>query len=96
MPNSIADVATDKASRYLQQLCKHWAHRLAVTFDPARGSVDFGDGRSATLVASDSALTVTVHADAEAGLDELERIVADHLQRFAFRETLEFNWSRQS
>ena len=96
MASSTADVITDNASRYLQQLCKHWGHRFAVTFDPPAGSVDFGSGQSVELSASDRVLTVTVRDDTEAGLNKLEQVVADHLQRFAFRETLEFNWSRRA
>src|SRR5690349_11799855 len=34
-------VKTDHASRYLQQLCKHWAHHLSVTFTPEKGQVTF-------------------------------------------------------
>ena len=30
---SQAQVRTEHASRYLQQLCKHWSHKFAVTFD---------------------------------------------------------------
>lgn len=37
---SRADVPTAHASRYLQQLCKHWAHRFEVTFDPHQGRID--------------------------------------------------------
>nr|WP_312841717.1 DUF2218 domain-containing protein [Sinorhizobium psoraleae] len=28
--------------------------------------------------------------------DSREQVVANHLERFAFRETLEFDWSRQA
>lgn len=96
MASSIAHIITEKGSRYLQQLCKHWSHRFAVTFDPFTGTIDFGSGQSVELSASDTELTVTVHDEMEAGLDKLEQVVADHLKRFAFRETLEFNWSRQT
>lgn len=96
MAHSIADVVTDNASRYLQQLCKHWGHRFAVSFDPAKGSIDFGGGQSVELSASDRVLTVTVRDDTGDGLDKLEQVAADHITRFAFRETLEFNWSRRA
>ncbi len=32
--SSTALVPTKSASRYLQQLCKHWSHNLAVSFTP--------------------------------------------------------------
>jgi hypothetical protein len=39
--SSTADVPTAQGSRYLQQLCKHWAHNLAVEFDAREGRVTF-------------------------------------------------------
>ena len=34
-------VPTAHASRYLQQLCKHWEHNLQVEFTPENGTVIF-------------------------------------------------------
>ena len=34
-------VPTAHASRYLQQLCKHWSHNLTVDFDETHGTVTF-------------------------------------------------------
>lgn len=94
MARSRATVATSHAGKYLQQLCKHWSHRFEVRFDPEAGHIDFGDGQSVELSALPGELRLTV-LDTDAGrLDELERVVADHLQRFAFRETLAFDWKR--
>lgn len=95
MPRSTATVPTMHASRYLQQLCKHWGHRFLVDFSPEKGAIDFGGGQSAALSATDTALTITVYDTTEQGLEELERVVADHLGRFAFREPLLFDWLRQ-
>lgn len=92
MKSSIATVATENASRYLQQLCKHWGHRFRVTFDPHRGVIDFGDGQSVELAASEKHLEITILDDKGTNLPELEKVVAEHLLRFAFRETLAFNW----
>jgi hypothetical protein len=39
--NSTVRVPTAHASRYLQQLCKHWSHTLAVTFSETAGTVTF-------------------------------------------------------
>ena len=36
-----AVVPTASASRYLQQLCKHWSHNMAVEFDETNGRVVF-------------------------------------------------------
>ena len=39
--SAIASVATTHASKYLQQLCKHWEHNLAVEFTADHGTVTF-------------------------------------------------------
>lgn len=36
-------VPTTNASKYLQQLCKHWGHRLQVEFQVDEGTVRFPD-----------------------------------------------------
>lgn len=104
MTNSVAtaDVPTTSASRYLQQLCKHWAHNLDVVFDADEGRIVFpkdarglsfpGDG-AVILKAHDTALEVRVDATAPDQLEGLKAAVASHLDRFAFREApLAFNW----
>lgn len=83
---------TPNAEKYLQQLCKHFAHKVAVTHDAACGTVALGMG-PATLRASDSALTAEVTAPDAADLDHARRIIDSHLARFAFRENFEaMNW----
>ncbi|TJV04312.1 MAG: DUF2218 domain-containing protein [Mesorhizobium sp.] len=93
MPSSHADVATEHASRYLQQLCKHWAHKFPVEFDPTHGTIDLSLGRT-TMDANASALHIAVSADEAGSLERLESVVADHIKRFAFREELSFDWKR--
>ena len=39
--SAAASVPTANASRYLQQLCKHWTHNLEVEFTPEHGRVTF-------------------------------------------------------
>jgi hypothetical protein len=97
-----ASVPTTSASRYLQQLCKHWAHNLDVTFDAEEGRILFpkntrglsfpGDG-SVTLRAHENELEILVGASAPEQLEGLKGAVASHLDRFAFREApLAFDW----
>jgi hypothetical protein len=100
--NSTVHVPTAHASRYLQQLCKHWAHNLAVEFTETDGTVTFprnargadwpGD---ATLIlhAHDANLECRLQASASGQLAALKDAVARHLDRFAFREApLTFDW----
>ena len=100
---STASVPTAQASRYLQQLCKHWAHNLAVEFDSTQGRVAFPqDGRGGpwpgdglfTMVAQPEALLCRIEASAPGQLEGLKSAVERHLNRFAFREgELVFAWS---
>lgn len=103
MFSSTAVVQTEKASRYLQQLCKHWSHNMEVEFDPRHGRVIFpknargadwpGEGVF-TMEASDAALTCHIEASAREQLEGLKGAVERHLNRFAFREgELEFSWA---
>ena len=100
--SSAARVPTEHASRYLQQLCKHWAHNLAVEFTPERGSVTFPkDARGASwqgdarfeMTAEPDVLVCRIAASEAAQLEGMKGAVARHLDRFAFREApLTFDW----
>lgn len=102
MNSAIARVPTDHASRYLQQLCKHWSHNLKVEFTPDHGTVVFPkDARGAewsadglaTFDAEADALIVRIDASSEAHLDGLKGVLASHLDRFAHREApLDYPW----
>lgn len=95
-------VRTTSASKYLQQLCKHWQHNLQVEFTPDNGTVIFPrDARGAdhpgdavvTFNVAEGGLAVRIDASSDAQLDALEGAVARHLDRFAFREApLAFDW----
>jgi hypothetical protein len=93
MATSIARVPTQSASRYLQQLCKHWGHKYEVSFDPRHGEIALPMG-PLKMDASESELVVELDTEDPAGLDRFEHVVADHLARFAFREELKFDWRR--
>ncbi len=84
-----AEVATDHASRYLQQLCKHWSHKFEVAFDPTRGSVRL-PGAECVFMAEQGRLRLTLDGD---DATRLRDVVADHLKRFAFREEIEVEWT---
>jgi hypothetical protein len=100
--SAATSVPTSHASRYLQQLCKHWAHNLEVEFTPERGRVTFPrNARGAdhpgdavvTFDARSDALDIRLDASSEAQLEGVKGAVERHLDRFAFREApLTFNW----
>ena len=99
---STTEVPTTSASKYLQQLCKHWADNPEVKFTPKQGTVTFhkdareanhpGDGL-ATFTAAEASLAMRIDATSEAQLEGLKGAAARHLDRFAFREApLAFDW----
>jgi len=91
---STAVVPTASASRYLQQLCKHWSHKFAVTFDATQGHVPLPVG-GGDLSAGDMGLTVQCAAATPEDLERMQQVVATHLERFAFREgELVFQWQQ--
>ena len=93
MAETSASVATAHGSRYLQQLCKHWAHKLDVVFTPEEGTVRFAEA-TAVMRAGPDALSVSIAAEDPAVLERMKGVVATHLDRFAFKEApLSFDWS---
>lgn len=100
--SATAGVPTASASKYLQQLCRHWQHNLSVEFTAEHGTVSFprnargSDWPGDALVTFDAgadALEVRIDASADGQLDALKGAVARHLDRFAFREApLTFDW----
>jgi len=92
MATLTATVPTAHGSRYLQQLCKHWSHKFEVEFDAAKGSIALPFGTTC-LAASDTALQVDIALNDGADPVRARAVVADHLNRFAFREgELTFDW----
>jgi hypothetical protein len=103
---STVRVPTSNGSRYLQQLCKHWAHNLAVEFTEHKGTVTFPRNARGAEWPSDATLMMQAHEDgleccleasAAGQLEALKGAVARHVDRFAFREApLPFDWQDAS
>lgn len=88
-----AIVPTQSASRYLQQLCKHWSHKFEVSFTPEKGRIALPFG-NLELVAEETLLRVEIALNEGADPERAKMVVSEHLDRFAFREApLAFNWS---
>ncbi|WP_223593013.1 DUF2218 domain-containing protein [Pseudomonas sp. A-R-19] len=90
---SRAQVSTPLATRCLTRLCRHWSHKFIVSFDETRGDIFFDPSRC-LLEINDDGLLITLHAPDVTQLDELEPVVADHLQRMAAEELLSISWQR--
>ncbi|MFG1299745.1 DUF2218 domain-containing protein [Xanthobacter sp. V3C-3] len=87
-----ARIETASASRYLQQLCKHFAHKLPVEHDAAAGRITFSIGEC-RLAADAAALDLALSAPSAEDMVQLKDVVVRHLERFAFREPLQVSWS---
>lgn len=87
MPESVATLTSDHASKYLQQVCKHFAHKIEVSYDESHGECVFEMGKG-TLDADGSTLTITASASNQSDLERTQSVIESHLIRFAFREEL--------
>ncbi|CAN5343607.1 DUF2218 domain-containing protein [soil metagenome] len=93
MATTTAHVPTTSGSKYMQQLCKHWSHKLTVEFDAHQGVVHFPTA-VATMTALPDTLAVSIEAEDAEVLERMKDVVAKHLDRFAFREApLPFAWT---
>jgi uncharacterized protein len=92
MPQRRAEIRTTAATRYLQQLCKHWSHKFSVEFTPTHGEIMLPFG-PCLLDADQEVLTVIISSPDAANLPRFQQVVEEHIKRFAFRETLAFPWT---
>lgn len=89
----VARVPTQSASRYLQQLAKHWSHKMEVSFSEQEARIAFPNGATLDLRADSETLDVRLAVPEEGDVARMEEVVSSHLDRFAFREApLTFDW----
>lgn len=82
---------TASASKYLQQLCKHFAHKVPAEWDPHKGEVSFPFG-FCRMDATDTELKIRCEADEDLKMARLQAVIDNHLERFAWREELKLQW----
>lgn len=92
MASSSATVPTPRAGIYMKQLCKHFGHKVPVELTETEGRIELPFG-ICRMVADDAALAMTVEGDS-AEIGRLEKVIGDHLCRFAFRENPAITWHR--
>lgn len=88
MLHATGTFATPHASKYLQQLCKHFAHKVEVRHDATSGHVALPLG-PVDMTADDSQLRVTVSAADAEGIAKAQSVIDRHLVPFAFREAFQ-------
>ena len=87
-----AVVETAHGIRYLQQLCKHWSHKFETSFDQQEGRVVLTVGE-VRLSANSDHLVVQLSARSAQDLRTLQEVLVSHIDRFAFREKLHYEWT---
>ena len=93
MSISVARVPTLSASRYLQQLAKHWSHKMQVSFTAEEGTILFPDGSKLAMRADSDTLDIVLTVPEDGDVARMQDVVDSHLDRFAFREApLTFDW----
>jgi len=96
MIRSHSIIKTQSGSKYLQQLCKHWAHKIgALSYDSAKAHIPFNEEVVLELFARDGELEACLLAPDEETLSRYQGVFVSHIERFAFRETLEISWQHQ-
>lgn len=95
MLESAAYLETENGQKYLVQLCKHFAHKITVSYTDSQGSCQFACGAARLDADTDGLRMIATAADAES-LAQTQSIIESHLVRFAFRENLgALDWQRQ-
>lgn len=85
MPVTSARYATAHGSKYLQQLCKHFAHKVEVVYDATSASVPLPSG-AVTMTADAEALSVRIVAEDIKSMIQARFVIDSHLVPFAARE----------
>ncbi|MDS7594629.1 DUF2218 domain-containing protein [Agrobacterium tumefaciens] len=92
---ALAIFKTEHAARYLTQLCRHFAHKVDVSYDGDHGECRFICG-TAILDAKDGELRIRVQSHDDAQLRETQTVVERHLVQFAFREAFQsLRWQQR-
>jgi hypothetical protein len=91
---SVARVPTQSAAKYLQQLAKHWSHKMKVTFSEQEGRIAFPNGAVLDMRADSDTLDIALTVPEGEDVERMRGVVSSHLDRFAFREApLTFDWA---
>ncbi len=91
MKTSSTIIKTTEASSYIRKLCKHFVHKIKVTYNEKEGSAEFPFGR-ALMTADSETLRFDLSSDSFEGIRQIKYVLVTHLEKFAFRENLEIVW----
>ena len=90
-----ARMTTPNGSRYIAQLCKHFAHKVEVEWDEQKGRVNLPSGL-ATMQADAQGLSFRIEADDPKSIIQSRFVIDSHLVTFAHRERfLGLSWQME-
>lgn len=94
---SRAIIETKNASKYLQQLSKHWSHKFPdLTFNEKEAHIPFSDDVTIDMFAENDSLVVQILTPNEFEAIKIEGIFDQHILRFSFKEQLSIDWHRET
>lgn len=91
MPVSEGVAKTDRSARYMKQLVQHFSHKIETELGEQTGVIRFGWG-TAELTAGPEALLAKATAEDAENVARLQKVVADHAERFGAKDELTFEW----
>lgn len=89
-----AHVKTDQPAKYINRLCKHFAHKTTVEYDDNEGNITFKMGKGLIQKTCDG-LMLQAEAITEEDLAEVIDIMDRHFVRVAWQEELSLEWANQ-
>ncbi|MEX0305012.1 MAG: DUF2218 domain-containing protein [Leisingera sp.] len=92
---STACVSISPATRYLQQLAGHFAHKVEVEATKTEATVRLSYGYFVLRAEGEEVLVMQTFASTEEHRDRLQHVAASHLERFAFRNPPVITWSAE-
>jgi hypothetical protein len=88
----------EKPERYIQQLVKHWSHKMATSYDEGDGvgAFPFSETENAVMTARPGGIGIALVTGDQARNVHLRGVIEQHIDRFAFREApLKYEWNEQ-
>ncbi|WP_246021792.1 DUF2218 domain-containing protein [Alteraurantiacibacter aquimixticola] len=86
----------EKPEKYIQQLVKHWSHKMATSYDEGdgMGAFPFSEHENAVMMARPEGIAITLTTGDRERNEHMRGVIERHIDRFAFREApLDYTWT---
>lgn len=87
MHKSMSSAETPLANQYIRKLCKHFAHKIDVSYQENVGNCAMPKG-NARMVAEPEKIIFQLEAIDLEGLEQTQAIIEDHFIRVAYKEKI--------